>query len=359
VHFEVSDGSLGDSEDVVITVNNTNRSPVADAGTDQIADEESQVTFDASASTDPDGDTLQYRWDFESDGSWDTSWSNDATTNYTWHDDYAGTVTVEVSDGQLTDTATFTVTINNVAPELGTISASLDPTQVNVEVTASADFTDVGILDTHTATWDWGDTTTTDGIVSETNGSGTSTGTHTYTTPGVYTLTLTLTDDDGGSSEAIFQYIVIYDPEGGFVTGGGWIDSPEGAFTDDSTLTGKANFGFVSKYKKGASVPTGNTKFHFKVADLKFESTEYDWLVVAGAKAQYKGSGTINGAGNYGFMLMVIDEELTPSTDTDIFRINIWDKDNGDAVVYDSQLGADEDAYPTTEIGGGSIVIHK
>jgi hypothetical protein len=29
----------------------------------------------------------------------------------------------------------------------------------------------------------------------------------------------------------------------------------------------------------------------------------YDWLVVGGAKAQYKGTGTINGAGNYGFLL--------------------------------------------------------
>ena len=102
--------------------------------------------------------------------------------------------------------------------------------------------------------------------------------------------------------------------------GGGWIDSPEGAYRLDPTLTGKATFGFVSKYKKGAHTPTGNTEFHFKAGDLKFHSSSYDWLVVNqnGENAQYKGSGTINGAGNYKFMLWASDKE------SDTFRIKIW-----------------------------------
>ena len=153
--------------------------------------------------------------------------------------------------------------------------------------------------------------------------------------------------------------MVVYDPDGGFVTGGGWLNSPEGAYAADPTLTGKASFGFVSKYKKGATTPTGNTEFQFKAGDLNFHSRDYDWLVIAHHKAMYKGTGTINGAGNYGFMISAIDEELTPSTGVDMFRIKIGDKDNGDAVVYDNQLGEDEDADPTTEIQGGSIVIHR
>ena len=184
-------------------------------------------------------------------------------------------------------------------------------------------------------------------------------GSHSYSTPGVYTLRLTLTDDDGCPVHSVFQYIVIYDPDGGFVTGGGWIDSPGGAYTPDPSLTGKANFGFVSKYKKGATEPTGETEFQFQVADLNFHSDSYEWLVVAGAKAMYKGVGTINGAGNFGFMISAIDEALTPSTDVDLFRIKIWDKGDGDAVVYDNQMGADEGDAPTTAIGAGAIVIHK
>ena len=58
-------------------------------------------------------------------------------------------------------------------------------------------------------------------------------------------------------------------------------------------------------------------------------------------------------------MLTAIDEKLTPSTDVDMFRIKIWDKDNGDIIVYDNQLGVSDDEDPTTAIAGGNIVIHK
>ena len=58
-------------------------------------------------------------------------------------------------------------------------------------------------------------------------------------------------------------------------------------------------------------------------------------------------------------MLSAIDEKLTPSTDVDLFRIKIWEKDNGDAIVYDNQIGEADDAYPSTAIQGGSVVIHK
>ncbi len=153
---------------------------------------------------------------------------------------------------------------------------------------------------------------------------------------------------------------MVYDPSGGFVTGGGWINSPAGAYIADETLTGKANFGFVSKYKKGATAPTGKTEFQFKAGDLNFHSSSYDWLVIAGHKAMYKGTGTIDGAGNYGFQLSAVDASLTPSTDVDLFRIRMWDKDDGDALVFDNKVSEpDPSADPATAIGGGSIVIHK
>ena len=81
--------------------------------------------------------------------------------------------------------------------------------------------------------------------------------------------------------------------------------------------------------------------------------------MVAGAKAQFKGVGTINGSGNLGFMLSAIDGAIKGGQDVDKFRIKIWDKDNGDGVVYDNQFGGTEDEDPTTELGGGSIIIHK
>ena len=168
-----------------------------------------------------------------------------------------------------------------------------------------------------------------------------------------------ITDAEGYSASMDFEYVVVYDPESGFVTGGGWIDSPPGAYASDPSLTGKANFGFVSKYDKKTSEPIGQTEFQFKVADLNFHSDSYDWLVVAGPRAKFKGTGTINGLGNYGFMITATDAALTPSTDADLFRIKIWDKDNGDATVYDNQMGESDDAYAGTELGGGNIKIHK
>lgn len=118
-----------------------------------------------------------------------------------------------------------------------------------------------------------------------------------------------------------------------------------------------ATFGFVSRYKKGATVPSGNTEFQFQTASFNFHSTSYDWLVIAGAKAQYKGSGTINGVGDYAFMLTAIDGEINGGGGVDKFRIKIWDKSTG-SVIYDNQTGAGDTGVPTTLVGGGNIVIH-
>lgn len=424
----------------------TNQPPIADAGEPYQADEGSPVTFDASSSSDPDGDVLQYRWDFESDGTWDTNWLNVPTVTQTWANDWSGSATLEVSDGELTSTDTATVTIsnlnpvveagndqsnvkegdaitfsgsytdsgsadthiilwdfgdgatasdtlnpthvyadngvytatltvtdddggvgtdtltinvNNVNPTVGEIISPIDPTSLNTPITTSCTFTDAGLEDAHTGIWNWGDGTSSVGFVSEENGAGTITGQHPYAEAGVYLVTLTVTDEDGGSSSITTEdYVVIYNPEGGFVTGGGWINSPENAYVENPDLVGKATFGFVSKYEKGATVPTGKTEFQFKVADLNFKSTSYDWLVVAGSKAKYKGTGTINGGGNYGFMLSAVDGDSI-----DKFRIKIWDKDNGDITVYDNEIDngipIDEDADPSTAISGGSIVVHK
>ncbi|HET6681463.1 MAG TPA: right-handed parallel beta-helix repeat-containing protein [Gemmatimonadaceae bacterium] len=151
--------------------------------------------------------------------------------------------------------------------------------------------------------------------------------------------------------------VVWYDPSAGFVTGGGWIDSPAGAYAADPLLSGRASFGFVSKYQKGKAEPTGNTSFQFKAAGLDFMSTSYDWLLISGARAQYQGSGTINGVGDYRFILTATDGEINGGGGIDRFRIRIWDSTN--AIIYDNQAGDSDTADPVTAIGGGNIMIHK
>ncbi len=175
--------------------------------------------------------------------------------------------------------------------------------------------------------------------------------THSYTAAGIYNVCLTVNDGSLASAPAC-TLAVVYDPSAGFVTGGGWIDSPAGAYKADETLAGRATFGFMSKYQKGASIPTGNAAFEFALAGLDFSSTSYNWLVVnqAGTNAQFKGSGLVNGAadpnGNaYKFMLWAGDGS------PDTFRIRIWWEDAaGEHDVYDNGV-----AQP---IGGGNIVVH-
>jgi hypothetical protein len=178
-----------------------------------------------------------------------------------------------------------------------------------------------------------------------------------YTESGLHSIFIRGEDFYGNVAQGECIFLPVYDPSGGFVTGGGWINSPAGAYAGDTTLSGKASFGFVAKYKKGATEPTGNTEFQFKAGDLNFKSNYYDWLVIAGAKAMYKGTGTINGKCNYGFMISAVDGDLNDDADT--FRIKIWDKNNNDVVVYDNQMGATDDSDPDTNLGGGNIVVHK
>ena len=141
---------------------------------------------------------------------------------------------------------TFTVTVNDCEPPaVSPISAPVSPVEVASQVSASASFTDN--CGPHTAVWDWGDGATSAGAIVEANGSGSVSGSHVYSAAGIYTLRLTVTDEAGNNGQATFEYVVIYDPSAGFVTGGGWINSPAWAYPANSSLSGKATFGFVSR----------------------------------------------------------------------------------------------------------------
>ena len=62
--LSVSDGSLSDRDDVIITITSepVNNAPVAIAGDDQTVASNSSVSLDAGNSVDPDGDALTFSW---------------------------------------------------------------------------------------------------------------------------------------------------------------------------------------------------------------------------------------------------------------------------------------------------------
>jgi hypothetical protein len=198
----------------------------------------------------------------------------------------------------------------------------------------------------------WGD-----GGVELLDGPGTSSFQYAYDAAGIYLVDCEVTDTTGGTQSSDAGYVVVYDPSAGFVTGGGWIDSPAGAYVPDPAAAGPARFGFVSKYKKGAAVPTGSTQFQFQAGDLNLHSNEFEWLVVSGARAQFRGIGSVNGIDGHRFTVTVIDGDLLGKGQADRFRMRIWEPDG--ALVYDNQMGASDGDDPSTAITNGSIVIHK
>ncbi|WCO03167.1 FG-GAP-like repeat-containing protein [Psychroserpens ponticola] len=69
------------------------------------------VDFDASASTDADGDTLTYSWDFG-----DGNTASGVTTSHVYTSSAEFTATLIVSDGLQSDQATTTIAVNNTNP---------------------------------------------------------------------------------------------------------------------------------------------------------------------------------------------------------------------------------------------------
>jgi len=128
--------------------------------------------------------------------------------NHTYYDNGVYTVLVTVFNEDVEcgfDTAN--VTVNNVAPSIESMSVSpTDPLRPGVPVELTVMFSDPGILDTHTATIEWGDGTstnyTTEAGITFVSGS------HIYAKAEDYEIVVTLTDDDGGTSQTSMHVIV-------------------------------------------------------------------------------------------------------------------------------------------------------
>src|SRR5207302_1348234 len=173
--------------------------------------------------------------------------------------------------------------------------------------------------------------------------------------PGVYTVGVRARDGSGAWSSTATALLVVYDPTGGFATGGGWI-VPGGPSSDPGDLlpgldgAGKANFGFTVKYQKGTStVPGGAFQFCYTAGKLHLKSAAFDWLVVTSTNwARFQGLATIDGAGG----------ALYP------FRSDARDGDPDRLVLRVWAPGADpstaEPAYKASgDVSGGQVTIHK
>ena len=342
-------------------VNVNNVAPTATLNAPTLLNEGDAFTLSLSGAMDPSSaDTAAgFLYAFDCGTGYAASGST-STANCSALDNPAQSVHARIQDkdGGVSEYSA-TITVLNVAPSVGPITAPTAPLAVKTAFTASASFTDPGILDTHIVVWDWGDGTTSNGTISESGGSGSASGSHSYPKAGIYKLTLTVTDKDGAAGQVTFQSVIVYDPNAGWVTAGGWFDSPAGAYLPNPTWKGKAFFDFEVRYKHGAAVPSGKVNFHLLLKGLDFESTGFDWMILntqpgwmcwwifnrCSADIQIHGTGTVNGNAGYQFMIWAADNR------PDTLRIRIWSQGAGgtENVLYDN--------LSEERIGGGSINV--
>lgn len=94
-----------------------NAKPLARAGGPYIVKPGTAAVLSAGTSYDST-DALQYRWDFNNDGAWDTAYSSDPTVTHTWYANYNGWIRVEASDGVATNTDSAHLRVENLGNTL-------------------------------------------------------------------------------------------------------------------------------------------------------------------------------------------------------------------------------------------------
>jgi PKD repeat protein len=292
------------------------------------------VNFDATASSDFDGQITSYEWDFGDGGT-----GSGATIAHTYSapGTYTAKLTVTDDDGA---TATATRTIDVAQPNAPpTASFAATPTSGTVPVNVAFDATGSTDADGSIASYAW-----TFGDGNEAIGSAPS---HTYTAAGTYTVTLTVTDDDGATAQSTAT-ITAADPENA---------PPKASFTatpDSGTAPLEVAF------NAGAS------------ADPDGEVSSYQWSFGDGnAASGVAPSHTFTAAGTYTVTLIVTDDD--GATDTAQTTVGVAKAGNtaptaalsavpssGDApldVTFDASGSSDHEggiASATLDFGDGS-----
>jgi PKD repeat protein len=202
----IDDYGVADSDDTLAVIGLGDLPPVAIAGGPYTGSVELFITFDGSASIDPDGTIVAYDWDFG-----DGLISSGATPSHAYSADGVYNVILTVTDDSGATDSGDTVAVigsGNLPP----VANANGP--YAGEVGAVVTFDGTGSIDpegsTLTYEWDFGDAN---------SGSGPAP-THTYTVAGVYNVTLTVTDDSGatdsdGTTASIDE--VLEDPAGAVV----------------------------------------------------------------------------------------------------------------------------------------------
>jgi PKD repeat protein len=190
VTLTVTDDSGVPASDVsTAEIGSTSQPPVADAGGPYTGTVGAPVSFDGTASSDPEGPIATYSWDF-GDGGIGTGVT--PSYPYTASGNYNVTLIVTDNSGETaTDVSTAQIAVGNQPPRAnaGAPVTGVVAVAVSFDGTGSSDSDgDIAAYD-----WDFGDDNTGTGITLS----------HTYSTPDNYIVTLTVTDDGGAIDSTI------------------------------------------------------------------------------------------------------------------------------------------------------------
>ncbi|GAH52521.1 unnamed protein product, partial [marine sediment metagenome] len=138
-----------------------------------------------------------------------------------WEDITTSVDTVEnIVYGQVASLSPFFIGEPTVLPVADAGGPYLAQVDCSADLDGSASYHPDGTIVSYD--WSFGD---------DTSGSGVSVS-HTYTAVGIYEVTLTVTDDKGAQASDTTM-VVVYDPDVGSATGGGWFWSAQGNLKSD------------------------------------------------------------------------------------------------------------------------------
>jgi len=123
----------------------------------------------------------------------------------------------------------------------------------------------------------------------------------------------------------------------------GWMNSPTGSYRLEKSFCDKMFFEFHMIDRGLMYQPVGKVTIRYPHASLTFKSNVCNWLLLENKTATLTGTGKINNQGDYGYLLVANDHP-------DKLRIIIWDKNDGDRIIYDNL---------TPQNIQGAIVMHN
>ena len=157
-----------------------------------------RIEFDATASSDHDGEIVEYAWDWNGNGTYDST-TRDPVVEHAFASAGSHRVTLRVTDDEgATDTVSKRVAIREDQPP----SADFRFAPSSPSILDSVQFTDTSAdEDGQIAAWYWefGDGTT----------SAERHPTHQYATKGPFTVTLSVTDDDGLTGDTEKTVVIV------------------------------------------------------------------------------------------------------------------------------------------------------